>query len=120
MSEKIDTGKEAMDPFDTKRKELHREIEEHQASILRLNERIDLMYSLQCIIRIFSGAKVVRWKRYTDDSTIEVILPDIETLGAFFRELEHLNSKMPKVALTYSGKIAGDEVLAEVKIQFKG
>jgi len=125
MSEKTDTGKDVMDktksgPFDAKRQELLTAIETYQGNILETHKRIELIDSLQSIIKIVSGAKVVHLGtfRFYGDPLV-VSLPDIETLGTFLRELEHLKSKIPTVELTYSGKIAGDEVLAEVKIAFK-
>lgn len=128
MSEKIETGKEVKespkpkkktkpDPFDTKRKELLGKIETHHAIILAFHKEIGLFDALQSIVKLLSGAKTVRIGRYSD--TLEVSLPDIESLGVFFRELEHLKSRMPKVELTYSGKVDGNNVLAEVEIRFK-
>jgi len=131
MSEKTETGKEVKgspkpkkklkpDPFDRKKKDLLGRIKTRKESILTLHEEIGLIDSLQYIVTSFSGAKVVRPEedlRYY--SPLNVSLPDIETLGAFFRELKHLKSKMPKVELTYSGQVTEDKVLAEVKIRFK-
>lgn len=130
MSEKTDTGKEESpkpekpkkkkktepepDPLDSQRKVILGLIENHQNDILYLHKKIELTDSLQSIIKLLSGAKAVKFGTYSN--TLEVSLPDIETLGVLFRELEYLKSKMPKVELTYSGDVAGDKVLAEVRI----
>lgn len=132
MGEKTDTGKEVVkpsdapqgspkpkrknmpDPLDVRRKELLERIELNKHGILISHEKIELVDSLQRIIKIFSGAKAVKLETYSN--ILEVSLPDVESLGVFFRELEHLKSEMPKAKLTYSGKVDEDKILAEVRI----
>jgi len=118
MSEKTDTGKEVMDPFETERNQLIAAVGAYRGNILEAHKKIELLDSLQSIVKYLSGAKVVQM---TDLGyrPLKVSLPDVEVLGTFFRELDHLKSKMPDLRLTYSGEVSQDKVLAEVVIQFK-
>ena len=110
-------GEEAESFFNSTRKEILEEIEKFSRIILDLDERTALIGLLQRIVEIVSGVEAAH--SYTHSYLIfDVKLPDIETLGVFFRELEHLKLRRPNEKLAYSGKIDGDKVLAHVEVRF--
>lgn len=108
------------DPFDRKRKKLLERIEMNKHGILISNKKIEMIDLLQITIKLFSGAKVVNpEKDLRPYQPLKINLPDLETLGAFFRELEYLKARMlPKAELTYSGEVNQD-ILAKVTLRFK-
>ncbi len=92
---------------------------EHRQKLDELHTRIGLIRTLGLTIDSVADAQVAEISYMSRNMDVVVSLPNIETLGTFLRELDHMQSKYLNAKLTYSGTIKKDLVNASLKISFK-